>query len=361
VLESEADAKDVVLDLKLKKRMFNGTPVKARLKSEAVANRSHYPASVSSPMANNMYPVMYPFANATGGQMEIPQQFYNNNQRVGSEGGSPKGRHEHHEGNNNNNGKGSRNDNRRGGKSGGNRDNNGRGGDSNNRKNNNNNNNSNNNHKNSSRKESRANPTIDINSMNFPPLPPHLSGSGEVANGTTAAPIAEDFSQIGYGDKHFHKYQIDDIINIVKNIKEAVLPESIRTTEHPLAMESSPNVDLLLRQRTFSIDETREQMQQGRPVQRDAVIAGEVDYNSVMYGDDHNNGNTNNSTSPTAQPQSQPQKKVGGSWAGVLKSSTTSTPETTTSPQNKPTTSVPAKTNTDKSSAGGKVDANKKI
>ena len=336
VMESEADAKDVVLDLKLKKRMFNGSSVKARLKSEAVANRSFYPTT--SPMANNMYPVMYPFANASGGQLDMPKQFYNN-QKTGSESESPKGRHEHQEHNNSNNnsGKGMRNDNRRGaGKASGNRDNNGRGGDSSNRKNNNNNNNNNNKNASSRKESSKGNTTIDINSMNFPPLPPQGNGSDDVAHATTTTPTTEDYTQVGYGDQSFQKYQIDDIINIVKNIKEAVLPETIRPTEHPLAMESSPNVDLLLRQRTFSIDETREQMQQGRPVQRDAVIAGAVDYNSVMYGDDQNQGSTSNTSSPSSTQQQPPQKKTGGSWAGMLKSSTaTSNPEPTTSPGNK--------------------------
>jgi hypothetical protein len=52
-------------------------------------------------------------------------------------------------------------------------------------------------------------------------------------------------------------------------------------------MSSQPNMDLLKRQRTFSIDETREQLRQGRPVQREAIISGAVDYQSLMFGDDH--------------------------------------------------------------------------
>jgi hypothetical protein len=52
-------------------------------------------------------------------------------------------------------------------------------------------------------------------------------------------------------------------------------------------MSSQANMDLLKRQRTFSIDETREQLRQGRPVQREAIISGAVDYQSLMFGDDH--------------------------------------------------------------------------
>ncbi len=71
----------------------------------------------------------------------------------------------------------------------------------------------------------------------------------------------------------FIKYSFDDIINIVKNISidNASIPEELRATDHPLAMTAAPNLDLLQRQRTFSIDETREQLQQGVPVQRLAI------------------------------------------------------------------------------------------
>ena len=85
-------------------------------------------------------------------------------------------------------------------------------------------------------------------------------------------------------------------------------------------MTATPNLDLLKRQRTFSIDETREQLRQvrteylffgwlilladlfrvspstlpfvfvmvpiqGRPVQREAISAGAVDYKSMIFGD----------------------------------------------------------------------------
>jgi hypothetical protein len=51
-------------------------------------------------------------------------------------------------------------------------------------------------------------------------------------------------------------------------------------------MTVEANKDLLKRQRTFSIDETREQLRQGRPVQRDAIISGKVDSRSLYYGDE---------------------------------------------------------------------------
>lgn len=51
-MESEEDAKDTIMDLKLKKRCFNGTPVKARLKTDA-GLRSYYPSG-------NVVPIAYP-------------------------------------------------------------------------------------------------------------------------------------------------------------------------------------------------------------------------------------------------------------------------------------------------------------
>ena len=54
-MESEEDAKDTALDLRLKKRTFRGQPVKARIKTEPVV-RSFYP--VTAPVAP--VPPVYP-------------------------------------------------------------------------------------------------------------------------------------------------------------------------------------------------------------------------------------------------------------------------------------------------------------
>ena len=116
-----------------------------------------------------------------------------------------------------------------------------------------------------------AKPPIEVNAMTFPPL-----------LGMEDTPVPA----LGYQSEYL-KYSFDQIITIVKNVKEAVLPETLLPSEHSLAMTSQPNMDLLKRQRTFSIDETREQLRQGRPVQREAIISGAVDYKSLMYGDDN--------------------------------------------------------------------------
>lgn len=54
-MESEEDAKDTLLDLRLKKRTFCGQPVKARMKNEPMA-RSFYP--IQQPPAAMVFPGM---------------------------------------------------------------------------------------------------------------------------------------------------------------------------------------------------------------------------------------------------------------------------------------------------------------
>lgn len=71
-------------------------------------------------------------------------------------------------------------------------------------------------------------------------------------------------------------------------------------------MEETANTNLLLRQRTFSIDETRELLRQGRPVQREAVLGGSVDLHSLMFGE------------PDAHVLEEgSSRKPGGSWAAM--------------------------------------------
>lgn len=56
-MDSEDDAKDTLLDLRLKKRMFRGQSVKGRLKSETVV-RSFYPVQAAPSMPPAIYPGM---------------------------------------------------------------------------------------------------------------------------------------------------------------------------------------------------------------------------------------------------------------------------------------------------------------
>lgn len=115
---------------------------------------------------------------------------------------------------------------------------------------------------------------LNLTAANFPPLP------------LVETPIP----QAGYQGE-FTQYTVDELLQIVQRISkdDAKLAEDVDPAEHPQAMDTAPNMDLLLRQRTFSIDETREQLRQGRPVQRDAVIAGGVDYGALMYGEHYDN------------------------------------------------------------------------
>ena len=57
LMDSEDDAKDTLLDLRLKKRMFRGQSVKGRLKSETVV-RSFYPVQAAPSMPPAIYPGM---------------------------------------------------------------------------------------------------------------------------------------------------------------------------------------------------------------------------------------------------------------------------------------------------------------
>jgi hypothetical protein len=124
-------------------------------------------------------------------------------------------------------------------------------------------------------------PPIEMNAMTFPPL----HGVEE----DTPVPT------LGYKDS-YQKYNFDQIITIVKNVKEATLPSDLDPSNHPIALSNAPNMDLLKRQRTFSIDETREQLRQGRPVQREAIISGAVDYRSLMFGDESELGHKKRSS-----------------------------------------------------------------
>lgn len=112
-------------------------------------------------------------------------------------------------------------------------------------------------------------PAVEINSINFPPL----------STDATPAPTP------GYQGEYL-KYTIDDVIMIVKsNVQDANLPAEVNAAEHSLAMQTDANLDLLKRQRTFTIDETREQLRQGRPI-TSGLLFGSVDYRSLHYGDD---------------------------------------------------------------------------
>ena len=111
-------------------------------------------------------------------------------------------------------------------------------------------------------------------------------------------------------------------------------------------MTREPNTDLLLRQRTFSIDETREQLRQGRPVHKDAVIGGAVDYESMFFGD----------VSPTAtavipatvagasnKPVTSNKAAAGsGSWAGILMKSGPAQEQQTHPPKSVPSGAAPS-------------------
>lgn len=85
-----------------------------------------------------------------------------------------------------------------------------------------------------------------------------------------------------------HKYHHEDIMEIVKHMDEddCKLQEGKMDFEaHPAALTSIAHPDLLRNQRTYSIEQAREAMRQGRPIRSDSV--GSIDYESMMYGEDY--------------------------------------------------------------------------
>jgi hypothetical protein len=70
-MDSEDDAKDTLLDLRLKKRTFRGQSVKGRLKSETLV-RSFYPMQAPPVVPNMVYPGMPMQFPGVGGYMGGP-------------------------------------------------------------------------------------------------------------------------------------------------------------------------------------------------------------------------------------------------------------------------------------------------
>ncbi|KAG1699748.1 hypothetical protein DVH05_012639 [Phytophthora capsici] len=108
-----------------------------------------------------------------------------------------------------------------------------------------------------------------LNAANFPPLPT-AQEKGEVSNVIT------------------YKYHHEDIMEIVKNMDEndCMLPEGkMDYAVHPAALTPEAHPDLLRNQRTYSIEQARDAMRQGRPIRSDSV--GSIDYESMMYGEDY--------------------------------------------------------------------------
>ncbi|CAN0114022.1 unnamed protein product, partial [Laminaria digitata] len=104
-----------------------------------------------------------------------------------------------------------------------------------------------------------------------------------------AAAAAATAAAVGYPGE-FVQYQQDEILKIVSTLSQAdvaSVPGVPDIRAHALVFESEANLGLLMRQRSVSIDECREQLRKGRPVHREGVIAGAVDYGTYMYGEGH--------------------------------------------------------------------------
>ncbi|KAG7394328.1 La- protein 4B [Phytophthora boehmeriae] len=291
-MNTESEAVNTLLALRSKK--FNGAPIKARLKSENVL-KSFYPTqpaenviapAVGAPYGGrgyyaspNMgyydnYGVQYNTGNPRAGQPNyngVDNSRYGNNQRGAAAGGRGQGSRQNRSNGVSSAGSHQQKDGRT---KSGSFDQRGAG---------------------SSRKgkDKRASKTTTqqtngsngskrptagaasaerqpiLNAANFPPLP------ATAENGESSSVIT-------------HKYAHEDIMEIVKNMdeKDCVLPEGkMDYAAHPAALTAEAHPDLLRNQRTYSIEQARDAMRQGRPIRSDSV--GSIDYESMMYGEDY--------------------------------------------------------------------------
>lgn len=144
---------------------------------------------------------------------------------------------------------------------------------------------------------SSSGPRIDISTASFPPLA-----------------VSEDSQGPGYKVPYV-KYKQDEIIEIVRKVADAKIPDELNPSQHPLAMDPNPNLDLLQRQRSYSIDEAKEQLQQGKPIHQAAIITPDVTTN-VGGG-----ASANNSKSASNKPgkEALTVKSAFSSWASVAK------------------------------------------
>lgn len=217
------------------------------------------------------------------------------------------------------------------------------------------------------------NTNIEITTASFPPLAEAPSvtttkffpiNNGSINSPTTDAPIPTP----GYPkDAEVKKYTIDDVTNIVKvfkDVNQADLPASVAPSLHDLSMTSKVNKDLFTRQRTYSIDEAREQLRMGRPVQREAVISGskeESDYGLLMFGEDDSKDKKKIAVQDGKVPSS--------TWAAMVKiasetpataTTTTATPATTSSSPVATTSSKKAEKKAEKKADEPKKKSEKK-
>jgi hypothetical protein len=158
-----------------------------------------------------------------------------------------------------------------------------------------------------------------LNAANFPPLP---SNPTEQKGGETIVAVNKKPIQF--------KYTHEDIMEIVKNMddKDCILAQGKMDYEtHSVALTSDAHPDLLRNQRTYSIEEARDAMRQGRPIRSDSI--GSIDYESMMYGEDYTK-------------EAREQRKQKASVEATVKSA--STPST---PSSKKET-MPGKTPADK-------------
>jgi hypothetical protein len=194
--------------------------------------------------------------------------------------------------------------------------------------------------KNNKKEEPVANP-VKIDSVSFPPLPSEASTPGFKGPYT--------------------RWTHDEIIAIVRtvDVNNAHIPPELQAHNHPLAMSVAPNLDLLHRQRSYSIDEVREQLNHGRPVSRMVVAEGSspVDVNQLAGDDMHKNANAPSSKVNKDEASPSGSKAGAGSWAKLVSSVSLSTESSGAQPTSAAASS--ASDESSKSKGAAKADAAK--
>ncbi len=164
-----------------------------------------------------------------------------------------------------------------------------------------------------------------LNSANFPPLP-----------GALAANITL-------------KYSHDDIMEIVKHMDESdcILPKGkMNFDAHAAVLTPDAHPDLLKNQRTYSIDQAREALRQGRPIRSDSV--GSSDYESMMYGEEYTKVAREERQQAQTPDKSEKTPMIGGYAAALINGAVTPLPAPVVTKKSEKKAESPSKASVEK-------------
>merc|ERR1719182_909295 len=124
-------------------------------------------------------------------------------------------------------------------------------------------------------------PVPQMDASNFPSL-----GDAPAAGSSTAAPVATAKKKSPReATKPRVSYTASTLLQIVQSIPGACIrkPDALQGANFPELVLDSPMDELLLRQRTVSMEMVDKDVRHGKPIRVDR--AGSADYDSMMYGE----------------------------------------------------------------------------